>query len=230
MSNEKALIQAMFESQENPWTIREDELPTSFRFAAPENPSPPKKGGVIRFLRLGTMALLPALLWMFVQNNALEPDYQPDFDASSLPQASANKWMIVPAPIRYPLLQAEAPKVDSAPQSVLPVFSNLHAVNDDRHMVPVSLTSATLPPPEPAGLPLPPPAPAGPVFKLLGIAQGADGSVATLKVDDEAAAIKNQIQDIREGSTLLDGYRVTRITPEYVLLQNGKTGKIIRVE
>lgn len=163
------------------------------------------------------------LLWIVIQAVALDLNYNVAFDSASLPKVSANKLVVVPVPIRYSLLQASAPKEEPFPNLVL----SPPPANPVNSILPASYTPNVFPPE--LSNPLPPP-PSGPSFKLVGTAQGSDGSVATLKVEDEATNTKSQLQDIREGTTLLDGYLVTKITPEYVLIKDKKAGKTIRVE
>jgi len=135
--------------------------------------------------------------------------------------------MIVPTPVRYHLLQA--------PLSQEPAPSFLHLSKLDAPLTspltPASYTPSNIPTEliKPAvSIPSIPVLPAPPTFKLVGIAQGRDGMVATLKIQDDNSGIKDQLQDVREGSSILNGYIVSHITPDYVLIK--KTGKIIRVE
>lgn len=214
----------MFEQPENPWQLREEELPSSFRFTVPESQSKGRKplftSKRLLFILVG---LVFGLLWVAIQAYILSLEDTIAFDPESLPKVSTNKLVVVPSPIRYNLLQAPTPKEEPLPTLALSPLPS----NPMNSILPASYTSGVLPPE--LGNPVPPP-PLGPSFKLVGTAQGSDGSVATLKVDDEATGTKNQLQDAREGTTILDGYLVTKITPEYVLIKDKKAGKTIRVE
>lgn len=211
----------MFEQTKNVWQLREEDLPPpSFSFDLDEKPALGWKQ-VFKWKQLWLIlfGLLAALLWVIVQAYVLDLGYTVTFKPDTLPKLSATKLTVVPAPIRYSLLQApneqqvaESPAIELSPPPVEP------------GMVPVNYTPPSLPP----DLTMPPP-PAEPSFKLVGIAQGADGTVATLKIQDDQSGIKDQIQDVREGSPVLDGYTVSKITADYVLIKQ-KTGKTIRVE
>lgn len=210
----------MFEQRDNPWQIREDELPSSFRSAAQKSQS--KGGKSNKNLFLISIGLVLSLLWITIQAYALNLDYTVAFNPQSLPKISLNKPIVVPSPIRYSLLKTQVPKEEPLPALTL----SLPPPGIVTNMLPANFTPNVLPP----ELNNPPPLPIGPRFKLVGIAQGSDGSVATLKVEDEATDTKNQLQDVREGTTLLNEYLVTKITPEYVLIKDKKAGKTIRVE
>lgn len=214
----------MFEQKENPWQLREEELPSSFRFSVPENQSKGQKPLFsVKKLLLIPVGIVLALLWIIIQAYALSLDYTVAFNPESLPKISTNKLVVVPSPIRYSLLQTLAPKEEPVPSLAL----SPPPLGTSGNIVPASFTPNVLP--IELSNPLPPP-PAAPTFKLVGIAQGADGSVATLKIDDDATGVKNQLQDAREGTTVLDGYLVSKITQEYVLIKDKKAGKTIRVE
>ena len=145
---------------------------------------------------------------------------------NSLPEKSMT-LQIMPSPNRYALwVKTALPEQEDAfttksPPSVdtsfTPEFPNVLLNNP---MPPASTIPTSLPmevPPLPEAL----------TFNLIGIAQGTDGIVATVKIKEGNT---EEIKDVRQGITLLPGYTVIQIAEEYVLLKTSKGGKTIRVD
>jgi hypothetical protein len=216
----------MFKPPENAWQLTEEDLPSSsFRFAVKEKPAQVWKQVIQRpAFFLIPLGLMLAIVWLVIQAFVLDVDFSIALKPDNLPKVMTSRLVVVPSPIRYSLLQTPAPEEVPLPPPVLEL-SKLPPGNNS--IVPVNYTPSVLPPELSNPLPAPPPAPS---FHLVGIAQGGDGSVATLKVEDDASGVKDQLQDVREGSPLLSGYVVSRITPDYVLIKDKKAGKTIRVE
>ena len=219
----------MFGDTKTAWKLSEEDLPPTLRVnTMSEKRTVGKTQTFQSTWFLFPIMLVLAAIWMISQAYLLDLGYFVSFNSETLPNFSTYKPVIVPTPVRYHLLQAPLSQ-EPAPPSLLHL-SKLDAP------LPNPLTPASYTPPnipteliKPAvSIPSIPVLPAPPTFKLVGIAQGRDGMVATLKIQDDNSGIKDQLQDVREGSSILNGYIISHITPDYVLIK--KTGKIIRVE
>jgi hypothetical protein len=218
----------MKDSAPYPWKLRAEDLP----------PVPPTVHSSAKWpplpwaqLAAGMALMLFGASWLVAQNLLLEPAYTVKWSPESLPALETSRRVtVVPSPVRYSLLSASV-----SPAEMESAFAEKPSISKpEAGFVPVNFTPDPLP--NPAGAtplqklslsPPPPPAlPEGPRYSLVGIAQGHDGVVATLKMDGETTETK----DVREGETLANTYKVLRIAPEYVLLQNKKDGKTLRVD
>jgi len=222
-------IEGMFGDTKNAWKLSEEDLPASSRLSnITETAYTAKPSHVQPAWLIFPLMLLLALIWFVGQHYLLDLGYTVTFNSESLPNALSNKPLIVPAPVRYNLLQ---PALSQDPIQPALVHLNKLETPFPNPITPANYTPSSIPTElvKPAGtIPTPSVLPVPPSFKLVGIAQGRDGMVATLKIQDDSSGIKDQLQDVREGSSILNGYTVSRITPDYVLVQ--KTGKMIRVE
>jgi hypothetical protein len=218
----------MLEQPPFPWQQKEREDSTTISLRLVENlkslqkslPVTPKTGW---FLAGGGLLACTLLV---LQICLLELFWSPKFSAADVPQLPVQKLQVIPAPIRYNLLftrRASLEDIDSS--ATASDISQAEPLPPNTLNAPSPLLTLSAPPPEV----IQPPPPPEPSFKLMGIAVGDDGAAAILKVTDEASGIKEQLRDVRLNSPVLEGYQVTAIKPEYVLLKS-KGGKTIRVE
>lgn len=211
------------EEKEYPWKLRQEDLAAISQPGLKTSlPEPASSLPVVQWIAFAACFVF-GLVWLVIQGFMLNPGYNVSFNPKELPGTNTASLEIVPSPIRYDLLVAQPSERQAEPKTE-PVkkFEN--------GFVPVNFTSAGLPPdigtsPLPPPISLTPPPKTEPVFTLIGIAQGSDGTVATLKTGDMPEG-----RDVREGDTLVGGYMVSKITADYVLLKSKKEGKTLRVE
>lgn len=157
-----------------------------------------------------------ATSWLIAQYCLLDLGYQPPEDLTRhLPTSKASQSLTIqPAPMRYHLLEAK-PTLEAP----LPALPDLPSTSNSSGFIPASLTTSIAPLPALPEVPLPP---SEPSFQLVGIAEGPDGKIATLKEGSQPPV------DVREGEAPMEGYTVVKIHPDYVLLKHG--GKTLRVD
>ncbi len=210
----------MLEKQPSPWKLKAEELSPLLQASSSKQPPLPTQG---LWLVSGFVGLLVAIGFLGWQNSVLQMD-----TPTPLPELRTETvaLQILPAPNRY-ALWAQA-SLSKAGETLLenPSITKISAAPG----FPETLINDPTPPPPvlPNNLPLNLSSlPEEPSFSLVGIAQGADGMVATIKVK---AGNSEEIKDVRQGAPLLPGYTVTQIAEEYVLLKTSKGGKTIRVD
>jgi hypothetical protein len=215
----------MLEKQPYPWKLKPEELPPTLQAGSSERLITPNN---TRWFWLGVSSLagfsvLAAFLgWQTAMVQAA--------DEFALPKPSAEKALtlqIIPSPNRYALWAhpTSVPNEDPLQDKPAPTIS----LSPPPEFPAVLLNNPTPTPPTiPVNLPVNIPAlPTPPTFNLIGIAQGNDGTVATIKVQDGNS---EEIKDVRQGAPVLPGYTVTQIAEEYVLLKTSKGGKTLRVD
>lgn len=194
-----------------PWQLTDKDL-SSLGGNAPAKASEiPLTQTLLRYSLLGFGGLFLATGWLITQAWFLDVDYVAQ--VKDFPKIPKNQIAIVPPPVRYDLMQTP-PAMDSS----IAMEPGMVPVNYSGS-IPAELSNIALTAPLP---------PAEPSFNLVGIALGDDGTVATLKVTDELSGLRDEMKDVHKGSTLLNGYTVSEITSDYVLIKN--KGKTIRVE
>jgi hypothetical protein len=211
----------MFESQEAPWKLQEADLPASFRMISPVKRKNWKRLFKLKGILLASTGVFLAAIWIALQAYMLDVDGDIAFKPDALPKLSPSRLTILPSPVRYNTLGIPVQNQNQ----------NQHQNQAEPDMIPAPfLPTLPIPPVElsiPAAIvPTPPPI----QFQLIGIAEGTEGTVATLKVQNQASGVKDLMQDVREGSPVLEQYTVYKITSEYVVLKEKTTGKTIRVE
>ncbi len=211
----------MLEQPTYPWKLQPEDLPNASRQPVGHSVTP--KMLPMKAIALSFTGFAVGVLWLIIQYMALEPSYAPHLSQKDLPRLSDGKLVVVPSPVRYGLSgQKDATELSD---------SALSLSKGEMGIIPASYTPSVLPPeltmpaPPPVMLSVPPPPP-DTTFSLIGVAQGSDGTVATLKIMGEQESIK----DIRLGETLEGGYVVQQITDEAVILKQKKQGKTIRVD
>lgn len=213
------------QEKENAFPWQKEELP----FVRPVK-VPPFRNRIIKMMR-ATMIIVSSIVGLFIwqyYSLGLGNNYPVAFNLQPIKTAHIN---IVPA---------ELPEREIDLNVVPPYSQEIQQSNEQESERPLQGHSSpvnTLAVQEPL-FPSPPPPPVqdlSPKFSLVGLALGADGKVATITINAPLAIATNWSnstisKDVREGDVVLDKYRVTKITSEYVQMIDTKNGKPLRVD
>jgi hypothetical protein len=211
----------MVEKQPYPWKLNAEELSSALKAASSEM-MPMQNAWLWGGISLAGLSLLVGFLWW--QSSWIQTE-----NKVMIPQPLPGKTLslqILPSPNRYALW---AQAFSSKQEEKIPSRPVIPLISSSSEFPAILLNKPAPPPPDiPVNVPLHPSSPLEePTFNLIGIAQGTDGVVATVKVKEGNT---EEIKDVRQGAPLLPGYTVTQIAEEYLLLKVSKGGKTIRVD
>lgn len=220
----------MAEKQTYPWQNGDEDIASQFDFIPSPDASIQLSAYPWPMLLLTGSTLLMAVLWLTCQILLVQPAYTVGIPDALTKPPITERLEILPSPTRYDFLSAK-PATNSNPE--IQAGEHFPAMPSSTNSGDASLQTIAFNPPDETTVPaapvvkLAPAPPVEPRFDLIGIAQGNDGSVATVKIAQNASI---DIKDARLGEPLIPGYLVTRIEEEYILVKHQQNGKIIRVD